>query len=220
MMIPPRTIARCAIAITLIVAALQVFAQAPPKRNLTVELRQLEEPPNTARQASSAGLTVRTQRPDDNAPALQQVQVLNGERASLRLARSMPLQWVQAAAAQASSRTASAAVSSSRGGGAVNAVTWLEAGHSLTVQPRWPGGKQAVTIEVQVDTAAIDDRVGADLPAQSRSHAGTTVVAPLGQWITIATTGAGPQREQPGVYSSESAAGNPRQLIQVRVLAP
>jgi len=213
-------IARCAIAIALIAAVLPALAQTLPKRNLMVELRQLEEPESTSQQASSAGLTLRTQRPGENAPGLQQVQVLNGERASLRLARSMPLQWVQAAGAQTSSRTASAAASSSLGGGVVNAVTWLEAGHSLMVKPRWPGGKQAVTLEVEVDTSAVDDRVGADLPAQSRSHAGTTVVAPLGQWVTVASTGGRVQREQPGVYSSESAAGSPRQLIQLRVLAP
>ncbi len=232
--LPFRRMARRATAIALMAALLPAFAQLP-KRNLMVELRQIEEPASPSQKGPAApavtsssgtgspaagGIILRTQRPEETAPELQQVQVLNGERASLRFAKAMPLQWVQAAAAQAASRSASAASSSSVGGSVVNAVTWLEAGHGLSVKPRWPGGKQPVTLEVQVDAATVDERTGAALPAQSRSQAGTTVLAPLGQWVTIATTGAGAPREQRGVYSSEAAGGDLRQLVQVRVLAP
>jgi hypothetical protein len=41
----------------------------------------------------------------------------------------------------------------------------------------------------------------------------TTLGAPLGQWVTLATTGNSAQR---GVYGSE-AASDPRRLLQLRV---
>ena len=97
-----------------------------------------------------------------------------------------------------------------------NAVTWMDAGQGLTVQPRWPGGKQVVTVEIEVQAAAVGERTGAELPTQSRSRLATTVSATLGQWVTIATTDS---RAPRGVYRSDTTAES-RQLIQLRVLAP
>jgi hypothetical protein len=71
-------------------------------------------------------------------------------------------------------------------------------------------------VEVEVQSARVEARTGAELPAQQRSQLATTVSAPLGQWVTIAITGSSPQ---PGVYSSE-AANEPRRLLQLRVTAP
>ena len=177
-------------------AALSVLLVQPvlaelPQRDLTVELRQVQD---------TTGLTVSTQ-PREPMLAPQQIRVRNGAKGSLRLAQSLPMQWVQAASAR---------------GAVVNAVTWMDAGQGLTVQPRWPGAKQPVTVEIEVASAAVGDRTGSELPTQSRSQLATTVRAPLGQWVTIATTGGS---AQPGVYSS-AAVSESRQLIPLRVLAP
>lgn len=186
-------------------STLPVLAELP-KRDLMVELRQVED---------TGGVTVSTpSREPTLAP--QQIRVRNGAKASLRLGQSLPMQWVQSAVAQSASLAASGATASSSGGGVVNAVTWMDAGQSLTVQPRWPGGKQAVMVEIEVQAAMVGERVGADLPTQSRSQLATTVSAPLGQWVTIATTG---RSAQPGDYSSEAMAES-RRLMQLRVLAP
>jgi hypothetical protein len=83
------------------------------------------------------------------------------------------------------------------------------------VLPRWPGGQREVSIEVEVQTDSVQARAGSELPVQSRSQLATTVGAPLGQWVTIATTGNSPQR---GVYSSE-VADEARRLLQLRVSA-
>lgn len=186
-------------------AALPVLAELPP-RDLTLELRQIED---------TGGVTVSTQSREPTL-APQQIRVRNGAKASLRLGQSLPMQWVQSAVAQSASLAASGATASSSGGGVVNAVTWMDAGQSLTVQPRWPGGKQAVMVEIEVQVATVGDRVGSELPIQSRSQMATTVSAPLGQWVTLATTGRNAQR---GDYSSEATA-EPRRLLQLRVLAP
>lgn len=186
-------------------SALPVLAELP-KRDLVVELRQVEDTGGATVSTLSRELTL----------APQQIRVRNGAKASLRLRQSLPMQWVQSAVAQSASLAASGATASSSAGGVVNAVTWMDAGQSLTVQPRWPGGKQAVMVEIEVQAATVGERVGSDLPTQSRSQLATTVSAPLGQWVTIATTG---RSAQPGDYSSEAMAES-RRLMQLRVLAP
>lgn len=177
-----------------------------PKRDLVMELRQVED---------AGGVTVSTQSRE---PLLtpQQIRVRNGAKASLRLEQALPMQWVKSASAQTESLSAAGVTSRSSGGRVVNEVTWMEAGQSLTVQPRWPGGKQAVMVEIEVQAAAVGDRNGAELPTQSRSQTATIVSVPLGQWVTIATSGSSPAR---GVYSSE-ATSESRRLMQLRVLAP
>jgi hypothetical protein len=193
------------LALFVVLSALPAQAELP-KRDLVVELRQVED---------AGGVTVSTQSRE---PLLtpQQIRVRNGAKASLRLEQALPMQWVKAASAQTESLSGSGVTSRSSGGSVVNEVTWMEAGQSLSVQPRWPGGKQAVTVDIEVQAAAVGDRLGAELPTQSRSQTATTVSAPLGQWVTIATTGSSPAR---GVYSSE-ATSESRRLMQLRVLAP
>jgi hypothetical protein len=92
----------------------------------------------------------------------------------------------------------------------------MDAGQSLKVKPRWPGGQQPVVVEVDMQSSSVGDRIGAELPEQSRSQVATTVSALLGQWVTIAATGSRPQL---GVYGSD-ASSNTRLLLQIRVLAP
>lgn len=198
-----------------ILAAFCILAMAPvrstwaelPKRDLTVEMRQVEE-------GDSSGYSVGTQA---RTPlfAAQHVQVRNGEKATFSMARSMPMQWVQSVTAQSATLAAAGASASSSGAGVSNAATWMEAGQSLKVQPRWLGRQQPVTVDVEIQTATVGDRTGSELPEQSHSKVATTVSAPLGQWVTIAATGGNAQR---GVYGSD-ASSNIRLLLQLRVLA-
>jgi len=185
-----------------------VPAQAQlPQRDLTVELRQVEE--------GSAGYAVGTQ-PVAALLAPQQVQVRNGSKATFSLGRAIPLQWVQSVASQNSSLSVPGAQARSSGGAVQQALIWLEAGQRISVQPRWPGGKQVATVEVELQSSAVAARSGSALPAQSRSQLTTTVSAPLGQWVTLAITGDSAQR---GAYGSE-AGTQARRLLQLRVSVP
>ncbi|WP_300083483.1 hypothetical protein [Rhodoferax sp.] len=181
-----------------------------PKRDLTVELRQVEE-------VASTGYTVSTK---SNVPVLspQSVQVRNGEKASLSIGKTMTMQWVQSVQAQNASLAASGVAVSSNSGGVKHAITTMKSGQSIKVHPSWPGAKKMVTVEVEVQTNTVDARNGSELPNQSNSEVITTVSAPLGQWVTIASTGTA-QNQQPGVYSS-SAVSDAKRLLQIRVLAP
>lgn len=177
-----------------------------PRRDLTVELRQVQEGDE------SGGYSVGT-APREAGFAPQQVRVRNGEKARLQMTQSMPVLWAQKVEGQTSSLSVGGATASSSGGGVTQAVTWMEAGQSLAVTPRWQGGKQPARVEVEVQTAAVDERTGSELPATGRQQLATTVTAPLRQWVTIATSGSA---AQPGVYSSTANAS--RRLLQIRVL--
>lgn len=179
-----------------------------PVRDLVVELRELET-------TDGAGYSVGTT--NRNAPLMaQRVQVRNGEKAGLSMVRTLPLQWLESVQVQTGALTASNASASSVGAGIRNALIWVSAGQSLQVQPRWPGGKQAVQLSIELQASAVEPRVGDELPQQSRSQLHTTVSTPLGQWTTLASTG---KTQTSGVYDSEGAS-QPGHVLQIRVLAP
>lgn len=188
---------------------------APPKIDLTVELRQVRDgQENMADPPSGAGAYIVSTAPRTAEYAAQQVRVRNGEKASLRINQSMPLQWVQKVEAQSASLSAASASASSSSGGVTQAITWMEAGQSLSVTPHWPGGNQAAKVDIEVQSSTVDDRTGSDLPATARQQVSTTVSAPLRQWVTIATTGTS---ARPGSYSSTGSSEGKRH-IQIRLL--
>ena len=188
-------------------------------QDLTVELRQVKEgregqEDQDSPQASGSAYTVGTaSRAVDFAQ--QEVRVRNGEKASLHIHQSMPMQWVQRIELQSATLSAAGTSASQNSGGVTQAVTWMESGQSLTVTPNWPGGKQAVKLEIEVQSSAVDGRTSSDLPATSRQLYSTTVSAPLRQWVTIAASGSA---SKAGSYSSAGTSDG-RRLIQVRVLA-
>lgn len=187
--------------------ALPALAQLP-QRNLIVDVRQVEA-------GSDGGYSVSTKSREALMTA-QTVSVRNGEKASFHVSKSMPMQWVQSVSVQSASMAAPGVSASNTGGGVTNGLVWLEAGQSLQVQPHWPGGKQPVRLEIDVQSTSVGHRTGAELPDQSKSQLVTTVNAPLGQWVTVAISGSA---SQAGVYSSQTAA-NSQRLLQIRVLAP
>jgi hypothetical protein len=185
----------CAGAALGLLSALPVHAQWPP-RNLVVELRQISE---------SDANTVSTQ-PATAPLAAQRIHVRNGEKATLAMGQSVPIRFVQS-------------VGTGRSGSGVGyGMVWMQAGQRMAVQPRWPGVRQPVRIDIDVESSSLQAPTGnAELPGQARSQMATSVSAPLGQWVTVAATGGGPS--QSGSYSSEATADT-RQLVQIRVLAP
>ena len=213
---------------TLIVAAavacmtpLSTWAQTPKReavreiaRDLTIELRQVKDGEQDNPSPASGAYSVGTaNRAVDF--AAQQVRVRSGEKASLQINQSMPMLWVQKVEAQSATLTAASASASSSAGGVTQAMTWMESGQSFTVTPHWPGGKQAVKVEIEVQSSAVEERTGPDLPTTARQRYSTTVTAQLNQWITIATSG---NVARSGSYSSAGTSDG-RRLVQIRVTA-
>jgi len=181
---------------------------ALPQRDVLIELRQITD-------VQGGGYSVST-RPQDPMMAPQQLRVRNGQQATLRLGQNIPLQWTQSVFSQQSKLTAPGVELSNQGGGVTQAVTWLDAGQSIVLRPRWPGGNQDATVEVEVQSAKVQERTGTDLPTRSSQEMVTVVTAPLGQWVTLAATGVVPQK---GVYGTQSSS-EPRRLLQVRIQLP
>ncbi len=183
-------------------------------RDLTVELRQVKEgqEDQDTPQTSDGAYTVGTaNRAVDFSP--QQVRVRDGEKASLQINQSMPMQWVQKIESQSATLSAAGTSASNSSGGVTQAVTWMEAGQSLAVTPHWPGGKLPVRITIEVQSSAVDERVSSDLPATQRQRYTSTITAQLNRWVTIASSG------KPAPAGSYSSAGSSegRRLTQIRV---
>jgi hypothetical protein len=215
-----------------------------PQRNLVIEWRQIDDSEAAGQPAArlsttvstsgaqvnvSGGVTVSTQHRLGSRDFSQQLRVLNGGRTTVRINQRIPVMWVEAAQIQTNTAVGYGNPTTPRAGATVvQGLTWLDAGRQITLQPRWPGGDQPAVVDIQVDSAAIEHErptlaamnSGAALPVQTRGQTVTTVLAPLGQWVTIARTGAEAHSEQRGVVSTMSATSQQRQLMQIRVLAP
>jgi len=205
-------------------------ALSQPAVNLTVSLRHVDvQQPNV--------VTVTTQNQQRPLMSAQQVRVRNGARALFRMDRSIPLQWVTAAAgyqSQAQGRhSSSTSLSSggttpsslsqarsgefrghSEGGAFQQQVVWLQTGQSLAVQPSWPGGNAPVDISVDLQQANAGPGTSTMTPRHNTVQVATSVYAALGEWVTIASTGSAQQ--PPGTYSTQ-AAREPSRALQVRV---
>jgi hypothetical protein len=167
-------------------------AASLPKQDFTVEIRQMDE-------GARGGKTYGTE-PSRDLMETQQVQVRNGERASLLMNIATPVQWVQSVSAQE--------------GKVKNALTWFQSGQTISLTPTWRGGKHPVLVDVDVQTASVQASPGGALPQQARSQVATSVSAALGEWVTIATSG---NRAQRNTYSSE-AATEKRVRLEMRVV--
>ena len=188
-----------------------------PLRNMTVELRVVSQADlQSASQsigyaAGDAAYVVRSNQQRQQGQDVQKVFVLNGERAKMRLGLSVPVQWVGSAMG----------VTGQVEGKSVQTNTmWMDAGQGFSVKVSWPGGKQPAAVDIEVDGSAIDNPGAKSLPTQSRSHVATNVLAELGEWVTVATSGRRAQVERSGVYSSGSTESDESRVVQIRVLAP
>jgi hypothetical protein len=190
-----------------------------PQRNLSVEMR-LSDDSSDARRDASAGAsvsidssgrmqgrgaaTVRSQSTAQGSNAVQRVLVLNGGRATLRLAQGLQVDdaeiwWTP------------------WGPGAAVRSQWIELVNGMEVAPRWPGGDAPVLLEIAAQSAGrATPNSGQGLPPQLSTV--TTVQVPLGEWVEVAQL----QGRQASVSSSGfSAATSARQRsLQVRVSLP
>lgn len=189
-----------------------------PARNMSVEWRALPQAQaqDLARHgpgaAGASAYVLRSQPPQEGAPEVQKVLVANGERVRMQLDTATPVQWVKAAVV--------AGATHQRARGVEQVLYWMPSVRSLAVQVRWPGGSQPATLQIEVEQADAETQAGNHLPSPSRSQLSSTVRVPLGEWTTIAVTGARTSPQQDGVYSTRALQADAAQALQVRVLAP
>jgi len=199
-----------------------VLAQAaPPQRNLSVEMRVSDDQADAQRDAqrsvtvgsrggranSGSSVTVQSGSSQQASDATQRVLVLNGGRATLRLAQGLQVQdtevwWTP------------------WGPGAAVRSQWVELVNGMEVQPRWPGGDAPVTLEIAAQSAGrATPNSGQPLPPQASVF--TTVQVPMGEWVEVARLQGRQSSVSGGAGGGFGAATSSRQRsLQVRVSLP
>jgi hypothetical protein len=210
-------------------------AASGPAQNLWVEVRWVDSAVSGAVVAgvstgatvvgtagsisSRGGAGISTQRRDEQ--QVQRLLVLNGHQASVRMTEQTPVQWLDFGV-QFDTGSANPGAGANRGWAVPrNGVTEQTQGFSVT--PHWPGGQQPVRVELRAEGSGGGSGAGAVVQAQSQSQAEvlSTVSVALGQWLTVARSGAAMQRQERGVISSRSAEAQTARELQLRVdLAP
>jgi hypothetical protein len=185
-------------------------------RNLIVEVRQDLDEAGASRRAgvtgggvsigpggigAQGGVEWRTEHREQAAGTVQQVLVLNGGQASVRVAAQTPWQFVQVAWTPQGPRV-------------VPAVVWSESTTGFRVRPFWPGGQEPVTVEFTAEAALPGGGPAAQVVAL------TTVQVPLDEWVTVAHSLDTQRSEASGVLSSRSAERTSARSLQIRVRAP
>jgi opacity protein-like surface antigen len=210
---------RCA-ALLLALMALAAAAQPAerlPAVNLRIEWRWVE----TSRAATQGldghggvsvgtggvrdgggSVTLRAQSRTQDNEVLQQMLVMNGGRASLRLAHDEPRTWVEL-------------FSTSRGSGAVLRQGWVESGRGVELRPRWRGGDM-LDVELAADMATSPD----EAQAVRRESLVTELRLRFGEWATVARSGALQRTAERGALSTRDVERSTQRELQLRVASP
>ena len=211
---------RIVLSLAALLCLVPVYA-APPQRNLSVEMRVSEDQADAQRSAQgSVSIGSRGGRVDADGSvvvqagssrqamgATQRVLVLNGGRATLRLAQGLPVNdtevwWTP------------------WGAGAAVHSQWVELVNGMDVQPRWPGGDAPVWLEISAQSAGrATPNSGQPLPPQVNVL--TTLQLPMGEWVEVARLQGRQATVSSGAGGGFGAATSSRQRsLQVRVSLP
>jgi hypothetical protein len=205
-------LASCLLSLLLPLATPARAQAAPPRQNLLVELRWVESGVSGAALAGSrqggvvlgtagsiaaqpGGTTLSTRRVEEGIEQSHQLLVLNGHAASVMLAETELLQWLDYE---------------------------VEPAQRGAARPRVHAQLRSQPVRVELRALApAGDRAAAGGETEILS----TVQLPLGDWVTVARRHAGggvaPRAPQPGVLSSSDAEARVQRELQVRVqLAP
>ena len=195
------------------------FVQAaPPQRNLSVEMRVSDEQADAQRDVQGSvsigsrsgrvnaggSVVVQAGSSAQSTDATQRVLVLNGARATLRLAQGVMVDdaevwWTP------------------WGPGAAVRSQWVELVNGMEVWPRWPGGDAPVLLEIAAQNAdRATSNSGRPLPPQASVF--TTLQVPMGEWVEVARV----QGRQSTVSNSGfgAATSSRQRSLQVRVSLP
>lgn len=213
-----------------------VTAQTAAARNLLVEVRQgvdasgsrsgVDADGRVVIQGGSAGTDVRGgvllhSLPGEGSlqrATTQQVRVLNGERASVRLSQTAPYTFYRV-------------LWTPDGAVIAPATVWQENNQGIVVQPRWTGGDAPVEITLSAQTVAtVSSMTRAErliLQHQGQNPQGattlrtlTTVEVPLGEWVTVAESGTEQTTSTRNTWSTQEARSSERYVVQLRITAP
>ncbi len=189
--------------------------EAPPLplRNLLIEVRQddgesrsserlgadLSARVQPGRAEADIAIEARSRQLERSGRAQQQVLVLNGRPAAIALGHSVPLRLRQLVTQGGVRRL-------------VPGTVWLQAGTGFTATPLWDGSEM-----VHLELQATQGRQ----PLGPTAGTATTLLLPLGEWMTVAESDETLDDQQRGLSigagARETRAGSRRLRVQVRV---
>ena len=215
-----------------------------PAKNLWIELRWVDSSVSAAVVAGvregavvigtsgsvspRGGASLSTQRRDEQSGQVQRLLVLNGNAASVQFTENVPMQWVDFGIQVEAQPGAPISGPPSGKVIAVPRSGFTEHTQGFNVTPQWPGGEAPVRLEVRVQSptqgsgpASTHAHGGPGAAASAQTTVLSTVAAPLGEWVTVARSGASVQARERGVLSTRDAETQRSRELQIRVdLAP
>jgi hypothetical protein len=211
---------------------------AGPRQNLLVELRWVESQFSGAALAGvrqgavvvgTAGsvspkpaITLSTRRQEDEQSGqIQRVVVLNGYQASVLLSETQLLQWLDYGVELRDIRGAGGGEGDRARIQAQTRSVPVERQRGFALTPQWPGGRQPVRVELRVLGSAEAQGPQGPQGQSAQTELLSTVQVPMGDWMTVARSGAATRAPQPGVISSSDAESQSSRELQLRItLAP
>lgn len=192
-------------------------ASGLPLRNIQIEVRQVlrNDRQQAGAQASGAlqvgsdgqadaqaRLQIRQQQTQQAASASQQVLVLNGRSARIALRTSTPMRVVQ-------TLVRNGTVIVTRG------TVLLDATTGFLATPRWDGSNQAELELAASQTAPAT--AGTPVGATPVSSASSTLVLPMGEWVTVAESDQDSRSSGSGLGGTASETAQQASTLQVRL---
>ncbi|MBB4843050.1 hypothetical protein HNP55_001569 [Paucibacter oligotrophus] len=224
----------------LLFLALPARAESGPRRNLWVDIRWVDSSLSNAALSGvregavvvgtagsvspRGGLGLSTRRESNGSSQLQRLLVLNGSTARVRLSEQLPVQWLDYGLQLETGQALGAKVLALPRSASVEMLS------EFSVTPQWPGGRQPVRLSLQVQQGRAPGVAGEPAPPinpATHAQAGqstqiqSTVLLPLGEWLTIARSGLRAEAQERGMLSSRDAEGRASRELQIRLdLAP
>lgn len=190
-------------------AAINLGANAAPLplRNLLIEVRQKQ-----SEDGQQVGVDVQGDRVkgslaqgSSSGTAVQQILILNGRPARIAVQTQTPLRLLQ---------------SFMRNGQIVTTqgTLLIETGTGFSALPRWEGGN---VVEVELNTQQalrpLLPQTGTVNTPPAQSSTGSSMLLPLGEWMTVAETERNLQNNQQSLGGAQRQSGTSRTEVQLKV---
>jgi hypothetical protein len=176
-------------------------------RNLLIEVRQLQ-----SGDGQQMGVDLLSGRVNGalsqgrrSGTATQQILVLNGRPARIAVQTQTPLRLLQ-------SLVRNGQVITTQG------TVLIEAGTGFSALPRWDGGNSvAVELNTQQALRPLFAPAGPAPAVATQSQAGSDMLLPLGEWVTVAESDQSLQSNQQTLRGAQTQSGTLRTEVQLRV---
>lgn len=178
-----------------------------PLRNLLIEVRQVQ-----SEDGQQAGVDVQGGRVTggltqgrSSGTAVQQILILNGRPARIAVQTQTPLRLLQSLVRNGQIVTTQGTV-------------LIDAGTGFSALPRWDGG-DVVEVELNTQQALrpLFPQAGAVNAPPAQSSTGSSMLLPVGEWITVAETEQTQHGQHNGLRGAQLQGSATRTEVQLRV---